>query len=673
MSYTVTVWEPPAGSPPPADTAQADALLAQQARTPPGAAPLPRFLELGRALYTRFAPSGDDEIANDVWLDGSEEGDTRRPTLTFGLLTGSRFFEAAYLHAVAEARAHGLNLYDPQSGEHFLTDGRVLRGTEPSTPAHPLEDDRWAAEAAWRQLDWAAARTDWRTAAAEGSTEALHELGRSLVEGRGSACHRVTGTALMVVADVEHPPFRRAREAAVAALDPLLAADLAEAVATLRTAPDRLAALDARLHAEVARRDAMRKSIASLPAKPKAWPPATLDALRREAADGMAEACNELHHVWVREPEYTAERLGIAPADAASLGRTLALAQAAAAPGDENPAKAIARHLLLGSPGWPLDPAGALVWLRRAALASTVAGVNEVIANLVARRERPWDPVADRARAQAMLASLDERTPVNIRLAKLRRACELDHPEAWRQLGRAYQRGELGLTQDLHAGNALVLTGHKSLATSGYGLTAEMLAEVVHANGDNLIEAQRLGRRLIASPDPWGVLAADQKRQQNMNTWSFSRTAEGRTVVEVSQTESVGPKARAKAEREAQAARRQAQRQGLRDRAAQRTALTPLQVLHSVGMVWVGAAGAVLWLGRTGQLSGGGRVGLALLCGLAAYGAWRCAGALQRGALGRLIAAGLAALPMLGLLQAAELTYALWQHRERAAPDDEAG
>lgn len=115
MSYTLAVWETPAGAAPPADLAAADALLAAQRAQGRTGWQNPRFLDLGRALYDRFPPQPDACADLEVWLDGSEEGICDQPVLVFGLRT-DRYFEAAYRHAVVQALALGLNLHDPQSG-----------------------------------------------------------------------------------------------------------------------------------------------------------------------------------------------------------------------------------------------------------------------------------------------------------------------------------------------------------------------------------------------------------------------------------------------------------------------------------------------------------------------------------------------------------------------------
>lgn len=107
----------------------------------------------------------------DVWLDGSEDGITTFPTLGFGINTRTPHWDDAFEHAWAQATRLGLNLYDPQSGVHYLGNGDV-----PEEPDLPLR----AAEQARKAGEDAAAWAEYRAWAARGNPHAIYMLGRAL-------------------------------------------------------------------------------------------------------------------------------------------------------------------------------------------------------------------------------------------------------------------------------------------------------------------------------------------------------------------------------------------------------------------------------------------------------------------------------------------------------------
>lgn len=164
MSYTLQLWEKPADWPWPTTKAEADAQY-EKVSDGPETAQNPKFLLWGQALYARFPPDMD------VWLDGSEEGITTFPTLGFGINTRTPHWDDAFEHAWAQAMRLGLNLYDPQSGVHYLGNGDV-----PEEPDLPLQ----AAEQARKAGDDAAAWAEYRAWAARGNPHAIYMLGRAL-------------------------------------------------------------------------------------------------------------------------------------------------------------------------------------------------------------------------------------------------------------------------------------------------------------------------------------------------------------------------------------------------------------------------------------------------------------------------------------------------------------
>jgi len=164
MSYTLQLWEKPADWPWPGTKAEADAQFERMQDSPPPGQN-PKFLAFGQALYERFPPEMD------AWLDGSEEGVTEDATLGFGLLTGSPHWDAAFDHAWEQAGRLGLNLYDPQSGVHYLGNGDV-----PEEPDLEVQRAVRARKAGDDRAAWA----EYRRLAARGNPHALYAMGRAL-------------------------------------------------------------------------------------------------------------------------------------------------------------------------------------------------------------------------------------------------------------------------------------------------------------------------------------------------------------------------------------------------------------------------------------------------------------------------------------------------------------
>lgn len=164
MSFTLQLWEKPADWPWPGTKAEADEQFERMLDSPPPGQN-PKFLDFGKALYQRFPPEMD------AWLDGSEEGITDDATLGFGLRSGSPHWDDAFEHAWEQASRLGLNLYDPQSGVHYLGNGDV--------PEEPDLEVRFAVRA--RETgDDAAAWAAYRRLAARGNPHAIYAMGRGL-------------------------------------------------------------------------------------------------------------------------------------------------------------------------------------------------------------------------------------------------------------------------------------------------------------------------------------------------------------------------------------------------------------------------------------------------------------------------------------------------------------
>lgn len=622
MSYTVTVWPLPPGAAAPADAAVAEALLERQrqARAPVRDFRFPAF---GAALYERFLPSGDDVSPNDAWGDGSEAGETGEPTLTFAFNTQGRHFDAAYVHAVACARSVGLNLYDHQSGEHFLADGRRF----PEGRSFDAVD----ALAAFRKSDWKTTWAELREAAAEGSPEALHDLGFLLREGVGlERLHIGSGrphlrrlaAAVMQEAAARDEPRRRQRLALLHALP----AFLREQVPALRArlqAPDaraRLAALDAAI-AESAQR---RRALLQLPWGPTAIGEAKWLALRDEAWDGDAPSASRLAQLlWPRT-------LGNArpPLPVTQDGRRRYLELAADA-GDGETGTVLAGELLRGEEGWPLDPATAVYWLRRA-VDDGSPYVGEMAQRLQARLAAGWDAAADRALAEPLLRETGAR-----RLAALRRACELDHPEAWRRMGDAYFTGDMGLPKDPILSLTMHLVAHKEFAVSDSGIRHPPPARKGMDPFD-AIEALRFVRRLVGHTDPWAHVARWRKAFDESAAIQVGVRSDGTRAVNVIPSPAA-----------ARAGRRQ----------AAQAAAPPRRAFHRGHVLLVlGALGPLALLALAGRMTAApARVALLGFAVMAAWGAWRVAGDRGWGLLRRVTISVSAAVPLVGLFAAAVL------------------
>lgn len=507
MTYLLTVWESPAGAPAPADGPAANAMLARQQAAPK--VPNRRFGAFVQALFERFPPDGDGFGEYDAW-DGPEQGG---PTENLGVNTHGHHFEAAYQHAVVQARRLGLNVYDLQSGEHHLADGRSLpQGKKPLNAE--------GAEAAWRASNWAAAVKQLREAASQGDRCALHDLGRCFAEGLGMPRHLMLAGALMQMAAARDEVRLRQR------LDTLKAwpAEWRERQAALRdrlrAAPALLPAIDAEVAATKARRAGVPRS-----GEPASYSAEDWWLLREAAADGDAVALWRL--VFAFAPHATSRGSPPWPEEPDAYRRYLLLAATRA---DAQAQRRVAEGLLSGRDGWPLDPPDALRWMRRAS-ANRGGGLAGPIERLARRLAGGWDPLRDRPQAEQALRDA-RQADGQARLALLRRACELDHPDAWRELGQAYQRGELGLEKDELIGGALHLHAQKDLSLSSGELDMARPAALAGLDTFQVDDALRLCRELIGDTTPWQTIARYQHMLDHSTVLTVSLGQDGKSRAE---------------------------------------------------------------------------------------------------------------------------------------------
>jgi TPR repeat protein len=489
MGYVLVAWKKPHGQKLPTDLTGANALLSERRMSP--RRPSSRFVALGEALYERFAPSADRRTptSNDAWADGSESGNTVEPVFTFELNDRSWHFDAAYQHAVVQARRLGLNLYDPQREEHHLVNGAQL-------PHGPVIDEATSARS-WRMADWESALRDYRKAITKGSATALHDLGQCIRHGLGGLpVHIPLAAAMMQVAGAKDDTRRRQRLATQKLVEPELHELQASLRERLRASREMVAFVDRELNATVTE----RRRLDALPRVPANYSSDDWLSMRMQASFGDYWAAWRLANAF-RPSAATLARPPWQLEDSAYQRCVLLAARL----GSSYSQRRVAEGLLSGEGGWPLDAESALMWMKRA-----LAGGEEVLSRPVDRLKRRlaqgWEAGPNRDLAEDLLHSARRRTGES-RLNLLRRACELDHPEGWRQLGQAYLRGGDGLPKDRVVGAALVLAALKTFAESDVELGRDKPAELARIDAHDIGRALLLAHVLLADPDPWTTIA----------------------------------------------------------------------------------------------------------------------------------------------------------------------
>ena len=161
MSYTIQIWEKPADWPWPTTKAEADAQY-ERAEAAPQLPMNPKFAAWAQAVEQRFPGFWD------VYLGGPELTD---PTWGVGINTRSSDWGQPFDDGWEQAVRLGLNLYDPQSGVHYLANGDAPE--EPDLPVRRAARFREAG-------DDAGAWAEYRRWAARGNPHAVYALGRAL-------------------------------------------------------------------------------------------------------------------------------------------------------------------------------------------------------------------------------------------------------------------------------------------------------------------------------------------------------------------------------------------------------------------------------------------------------------------------------------------------------------
>ena len=161
MSYTIQIWEKPADWPWPTTKAEADAQY-ERAEAGPQVPMNPKFVAWAQAVEQRSPGFWD------VYLGGPEMTD---PTLGVGINTRASEWGPPFDDGWEQAVRLGLNLYDPQSGVHYLANGDA-----PEEPDLPVQRAARARKAGDDATAWA----EYRHWAARGNPHALYALGRAL-------------------------------------------------------------------------------------------------------------------------------------------------------------------------------------------------------------------------------------------------------------------------------------------------------------------------------------------------------------------------------------------------------------------------------------------------------------------------------------------------------------
>ena len=161
MSYTIQIWEKPADWPWPTTKAEADAQY-ERVEAGPQVPMNPKYAAWAQAVEPRFPGFWD------IYLGGPDITD---PTFGVGINTRFPDWGPPFDDGWEQAARLGLNLYDPQSGVHYLANG--------DAPEEPDLQVRHAVRA--RQAgDDARAWAEYRRWAARGNPHALYALGRAL-------------------------------------------------------------------------------------------------------------------------------------------------------------------------------------------------------------------------------------------------------------------------------------------------------------------------------------------------------------------------------------------------------------------------------------------------------------------------------------------------------------
>ncbi len=279
MSYTVQLWEQPAGQLLEADAAgvwtQLQGLL--DSRAAPGA----RLQELARQLRTQFPDDGADQ-GSGVWPEGPP--DASGPGAVWVLALSHHHSDFDRVHAVVAARAMalGLNMADEQAAELYLADGRVLGDRPGAQCVH--------ATAAYTSGDLVQAWQGFLELSGRGNSAALRNLAVMALNGETVPRHPALGLALLTLAGCDDDVAtlrRQLRPDRLAEADTLLQRlrQPGQLVPVVRSAVAQADSLSGLSLVPLADEAAPAGAAAATPASPE------VQALEQRARQGDREAC----------------------------------------------------------------------------------------------------------------------------------------------------------------------------------------------------------------------------------------------------------------------------------------------------------------------------------------------------------------------------------------------
>ena len=138
MSYTIQIWEKPADWPWPTTKAEADAQY-ERVEAGPQVPMNPKYAAWAQAVEPRFPGFWD------IYLGGPDITD---PTFGVGINTRFPDWGPPFDDGWEQAARLGLNLYDPQSGVHYLANGDAPE--EPDLQVRHAARARWWCRRRWR-------------------------------------------------------------------------------------------------------------------------------------------------------------------------------------------------------------------------------------------------------------------------------------------------------------------------------------------------------------------------------------------------------------------------------------------------------------------------------------------------------------------------------------------
>ncbi|WP_425256914.1 tetratricopeptide repeat protein [Rubrivivax sp. RP6-9] len=281
MSYTVQLWEQPAGQPLPADAAQVWTQLQGLLASPD--APGARLHALARQLRAQFPGDDTDGDADDsVFAEGPPDAGGAGAVWVLALSHHHPDFDRVHAVIAARAMALGLNMADEQAAELYLADGRVFGDRPGAQCVHAM--------AAYTCGDLPQAWQGFLELSGRGNGAALRNLAVMAINGETVPRHPALGLALLTLAgcDDDAAPLRRQlRPDRLAEADTLLQRlrQPGQLVPVVRSTVAQADSLSGLSLVPLADEAAAASGAAAPPASP------AVQALEQRARQGDREAC----------------------------------------------------------------------------------------------------------------------------------------------------------------------------------------------------------------------------------------------------------------------------------------------------------------------------------------------------------------------------------------------